>query len=89
MYSSPPAHGAAIVEVILGNAALYAEWRIELKAMADRIMAMRQGLHQALVNVEAPGKWYFILQQIGMFSYTGLTKVRAVLGLRVPRWTYC
>lgn len=42
MYSSPPRHGAAIAAVILGDPALYEEWCVELKMMADRINDMRQ-----------------------------------------------
>ncbi len=41
--------------------------------MADRIDAMRVELHRRLEAKGAPGDWSFILKQIGMFSYTGLT----------------
>ncbi len=47
----------------------------ELKGMADRIITMREKLHSALKEVGAPGTWDHIISQIGMFSYTGLTKV--------------
>lgn len=43
--------------------------------MADRIITMREKLHAALKEVGAPGTWDHITSQIGMFSYTGLTKV--------------
>ena len=75
MYSNPPRHGAAIVATILGDPRLYEQWKVELKGMADRIITMREKLHQALVDQGAPGDWSFILKQIGMFSFTGLTKV--------------
>jgi len=74
MYSSPPRHGAAIVAAVLSDPQLYAEWKVELKAMADRIKAMRLQLHAELIKVGAPGNWDHILNQIGMFSFTGLTK---------------
>ncbi|KAK9829925.1 hypothetical protein WJX72_008678 [[Myrmecia] bisecta] len=74
MYSSPPIHGAAIVTTILRDPAMFAQWRVELKGMAERIQTMRTRLHKALVDVGAPGDWTHILKQIGMFSYTGLTK---------------
>ena len=48
----------------------------ELKGMADRINSMRTLLFQELQRVGAPGKWSHIVEQIGMFSYTGLTRVR-------------
>jgi len=49
--------------------------QVELKGMADRIITMREKLHSALKEVGAPGTWDHIISQIGMFSYTGLTKV--------------
>ncbi|GAB4816612.1 hypothetical protein N2152v2_003658 [Parachlorella kessleri] len=89
MYSNPPKHGAAIVAHILGDPALFEEWKasrllrwtsspvmVELKGMADRIITMRQKLYEALQEVGAPGSWDHILKQIGMFSYTGLTKAQ-------------
>ena len=48
----------------------------EPKGMADRIITLREKLHAALKEVGAPGTWDHITSQIGMFSYTGLTKVR-------------
>ena len=49
--------------------------QVELKGMADRIITMREKLHSALKEAGAPGTWDHITSQIGMFSYTGLTKV--------------
>ncbi len=51
LYSSPPMHGAAIAATVLGDPALFAEWRRELAGMADRIKDMRKGLHSALNQV--------------------------------------
>ncbi|KAK9915069.1 hypothetical protein WJX75_004347 [Coccomyxa subellipsoidea] len=74
MFSNPPRHGAAIVVEVLSDPSLYAEWREELRGMAGRIMKMRKELFSALQQAGAPGKWNHILDQIGMFSFTGLTK---------------
>ena len=49
--------------------------QVELKGMADRIITMREKLHAALKENGTPGSWDHITSQIGMFSYTGLTKV--------------
>jgi aspartate aminotransferase len=76
MYSNPPKHGASIVVQLLSDPELYKQWRVELKGMADRIISMRQQLHKALQEVGAPGNWDHIVNQIGMFSYTGLTKAQ-------------
>lgn len=74
MYSNPPAHGANIVVAILSNPSYFNEWRAELKGMADRIISMRTLLHEALIKLGTPGTWNHVLDQIGMFTYTGLTK---------------
>ena len=41
--------------------------------MADRIIDMRAGLRERLEKLGTPGKWDHITQQIGMFSFTGLS----------------
>jgi aromatic-amino-acid transaminase len=72
-YSSPPTHGARIVSAVLSNAELRAAWHDELTAMRVRIKAMRQGLHAALASRKPRHDFGYVLQQKGMFSYTGLS----------------
>jgi aspartate aminotransferase len=74
MYSNPPLHGARIASAILGSPELYAQWESEVKGMADRIISMRDSLHDSLVALNTPGDWTHIKKQIGMFSFTGLTQ---------------
>lgn len=76
MYSSPPIHGAAIVVTVLSDGQLYQLWKRELAAMASRIMDMRKALFAELKAVGAPGTWDHIVNQIGMFSFTGLNKAQ-------------
>ena len=73
MYSNPPAHGARVVEKVLNNDALYAEWKDNIKTMAGRIISMRKGLRERLEALGTPGSWNHITDQIGMFSFTGLS----------------
>jgi len=47
----------------------------ELKGMAGRIKSMRAQLLQALKDVGVPGTWDHVVNQIGMFSFLGVTKV--------------
>lgn len=47
--------------------------RTDLKTMADRILAMRELLFQKLRALGTPGTWTHIINQRGMFSFTGLT----------------
>jgi aspartate aminotransferase len=74
MYSNPPSHGARIVATALGDPSLFEEWRGCIKTMSDRIRQMRAGLKDRLVALGTPGTWDHIVNQIGMFSYTGLTE---------------
>nr|AIT70250.1 aspartate aminotransferase [Betaphycus philippinensis] len=79
MYSNPPKHGAMVAAAILGHAGMFAEWEEELRKMADRIRDMRQKLRGALVKNGTPGNWDHIVNQIGMFSFTGLTAAQVEL----------
>jgi len=76
MYSSPPGHGAHIVERILSNPQLFEAWKGEVKTMADRIILMRKALFSEITKLSTPGKWDHIINQIGMFTFTGLTPVQ-------------
>ncbi|HBQ79990.1 MAG TPA: aromatic amino acid aminotransferase, partial [Erwinia persicina] len=72
-YSSPPNFGAQVVSCVLNNPELKASWLAEVEAMRTRILAMRQALVEGL-SLAVPGKNFdYLLQQRGMFSYTGLS----------------
>ncbi|XP_052173262.1 aspartate aminotransferase, chloroplastic [Diospyros lotus] len=78
MYSNPPIHGARIVANVVGNPALFNEWKEEMEMMAGRIKNVRQKLFDNLSVKDNSGKdWSFILKQIGMFSFTGLNKAQS------------
>lgn len=70
--SNPPAHGARIVSLVLNSPELFKEWESQVKLMANRIISMRQVLFTALKELGTPGVWTHIVDQIGMFSFTGL-----------------
>lgn len=72
-WSNPSHHGARIVAMILNNPAYFEEWKKEVTIMANRIKDMRNKMHSKLRQKKTPGTWNHIVQQIGMFSYTGLT----------------
>ncbi|KAI7888574.1 aspartate aminotransferase [Mucor mucedo] len=71
--SNPPAFGARIVDIVLNDEALYAEWKDNLKYMSHRIIEMRHALYNHLIELKTPGTWNHITDQIGMFSFTGLS----------------
>ncbi|HUH86546.1 MAG TPA: amino acid aminotransferase [Pusillimonas sp.] len=68
-YSSPPLHGAQLVETVLLDPALRAMWEAEVTEMRTRIHAMRGRLHEGLVRHHPDFDWDFLLAQSGMFSY--------------------
>ncbi|KAI0015437.1 aspartate aminotransferase [Xylariomycetidae sp. FL0641] len=72
--SSAPAFGCRVVAAVLGDAELRAAWRGDLAVMSERIRAMRRALYAELRCRATPGGWEHILEQIGMFSYTGLSE---------------
>ena len=77
-YSNPPTHGGAVVAAVLNNPELRALWEKELGEMRVRIKAMRQKLVDGLKAAGVKQDMSFITSQIGMFSYSGLTKDQMV-----------
>lgn len=73
LYSNPPRHGARIVTEILTNEAIRAEWLVDVKTMADRIITMRTKLQDGLAREGSSKNWQHITDQIGMFCFTGMT----------------
>ncbi len=72
-YSNPPIHGGALVAAVLASPELRQMWETELSGMRDRIRAMRTGLVDAIKAQGVAQDFSFVVQQRGMFSYTGLT----------------
>ena len=77
-YSNPPIHGGAVVAAVLGNPELRSLWEKELGEMRVRIRAMRQKMVDGLKAAGVKQDMGFITRQIGMFSYSGLTKDQMV-----------
>lgn len=71
-YLSPPKHGALIIETILNDANLFEEWLQNLRVMPRRLKSIRQMLYDELVRINTPGSWRHIIEQIGMFSFSGM-----------------
>jgi aromatic-amino-acid transaminase len=75
-YSNPQIHGGTIVTTVLNTPELRAQWEGELTEMRVRIKAMRQKLVAGLKAAGVKQDMSFITDQIGMFSYSGLSKVQ-------------
>ncbi|AYN27993.1 aromatic amino acid transaminase [Buttiauxella sp. 3AFRM03] len=72
-YSSPPNFGAQVIAAVLNDEQLKTNWLAEVETMRRRILDMRQALVSVL-RAEIPERNFdYLLQQRGMFSYTGLS----------------
>ena len=77
-YSNPPIHGGSVVAAVLNNPEWRSLWESELAGMRVRIKDMRQKLVEGLKAAGVQRDMSFITQQIGMFSYSGLSKDQMV-----------
>ena len=75
-YSSPPTHGSQIVTTVLCSPELRALWEAELATMRNRIKLMRALLVERLHERVPGADFRYMLEQRGMFSYSGLTKLQ-------------
>ena len=85
--SNPPAYGARIASLVLNDPKLFKEWEGNLQTMSGRIKDMRTALREKLEKLGTPGDWKHITDQIGMFSFTGLTEEQ-VLKIREEAHVY-
>ena len=75
-YSNPPMHGGQVVATALATPELRALWEEELAGMRVRIRAMREAFVTKLKAKAPTHNFDFVVQQRGMFSYSGLTKAQ-------------
>ncbi|KAJ5939639.1 hypothetical protein N7466_002773 [Penicillium verhagenii] len=74
--SCPSLFGARVVNTILSDAELYAQWKEDVVTMSSRIRDIRLALRLELEKINTEGDWSHITRQIGMFSYTGLSEAQ-------------
>ncbi|XP_003369420.1 aspartate aminotransferase [Trichinella spiralis] len=81
MISNPPIHGARIAHLLLTDPVLRNEWLSDLKVMTSRIIKCRKTLAELLEKHGSKRQWKHIVQQTGMFCYSGLneTQVRRLI----------
>jgi len=72
IYSMPPAHGSAIVDIILHSPELTQQWQEELGQMRRRIQGLREQLVKTLSSLQSERDFSFIAQERGMFSFLGV-----------------
>ncbi|KAM7453540.1 hypothetical protein BLSTO_05712 [Blastocystis sp. subtype 1] len=67
LWSNPPLYGARIVQTVLGDPKLKAQWYEECAGMAKRIISMRAALVENLKKAGSTRDWSHITSQIGMW----------------------
>lgn len=72
LYSSPALNAARLVTTVLTDPELHAQWLIDVKGMADRIISMREALKAGLTREGSIHNWDHLTNQIGMFCFTGM-----------------
>jgi aromatic-amino-acid transaminase len=77
-YSNPPTQGATLGATALNTPELRTLWEGELAEMRVRIKAMRQSFVEKLKAAGVKQDMSFITKQVGMFSYSGLSKEQMV-----------
>lgn len=73
IYSNPPTFGARVIGAVLDTPDLQAMWVDELSGMRARILRMRQRLFGLLSEALPSHDFSRLVEQSGMFSYTGLS----------------
>ncbi|ETS76565.1 hypothetical protein PFICI_11952 [Pestalotiopsis fici W106-1] len=76
-YSSAPAYGALLANIILNDKEIYSAWGLELAAASSRIYSLRRKLYHLLsVKYKSPGDWENIISEQGLFSYLKLNEAQ-------------
>jgi aspartate aminotransferase len=83
----PPDHGAAIVQEIMGNDALRAEWLAEVGVMRARMTGLRNEFVQQLGASCPQRDFACITRQFGMFSLLGINTAQ-VHAMRTAHHVY-
>jgi len=88
LYSMPPAHGALLVSLILGDEELRSDWKAELEEVRLRIKSMRTLLADSIQDNAQGMDFSHIKRQNGMFSFLGvkpehLVRLREEFGIYI------
>ena len=72
-FSFPPDHGAAVVNQILQDEKLKAQWKDELEEMRTNMLDLRERLASELHRETKSNRFSFVSKHRGMFSKLGLS----------------
>lgn len=71
--SFAPAFGARIAALVVNDEKSNKQWKDEVAAVTKRMKSLRQQVYQELKNLGTPGDWSNVVEQNGLFWYSGLT----------------
>lgn len=72
--SFAPAFGARLAAIILNNPELEEQWRGEVAECTRRLKELRRAVLDRLTKLGTPGNWTNVVEQNGLFWFSGLTK---------------
>jgi len=58
--------GAQIVTLVLNDESLFKQWGEDLTVMSGRIKSMRHSLYSELKELQTPGTWEHIINQVSI-----------------------
>ncbi len=73
-YSFPPDHGARLVQMILTDPALRADWAAELEEVRTGMLSLRENLATELRQRTNSDRFDFVARHRGMFSRLGISE---------------
>lgn len=69
-----PAYGARIVSTVASTPEIKKVWDRDVAEVTERMIAMRKRILDKLTKLETPGKWDHVVNQTGLFWFSGLTE---------------
>jgi len=74
MYSNAPAIGGRIAFQVMKNPDYTRKWEDEFKQIFQRVQEVRKSLFDEMKKMNVKGDWQHLINQTGMFFYSGFTK---------------
>ncbi|KAK6464137.1 aspartate aminotransferase/Glutamic oxaloacetic transaminase AAT2/GOT1 [Scheffersomyces coipomensis] len=71
--SFAPAFGARVASIIFQSPELLQVWKNDVAEITERLLDIRKQIHDRLSKLNTPGNWDHVLNQQGLFWYSGLT----------------
>lgn len=74
--SFAPAFGARVATIVQDDPAILEQWKKDVADVCSRIKTVRQQVVEKLEKLQTPGSWDHVVQQNGLFCFTGLTPLQ-------------